>query len=264
MSSVQDQGQEYDDAMVAVLEQVWGEGYLSPGGPDEIRGIVDGVDLSRKTVLDIGCGTGGIGQFLAETYSLGKLVGVDVESGVIDKATDRAQQAGLDKQLTFICVEPGPLPFEEGAFDVVFSKDAMIHIAEKEALFTEVFRVLAPGGVVAACDWMSSTDGPFSEELKRYIELEDLGFGMASPARYRDAMASAGFKDIVMTDRNAWYKEVVARECEALEGPFYEKLAATVGRDYIDHSIDVWRALKLVVDRGELRPTHMRARKPAA
>jgi len=258
-----EQGQEYDDAMVSVLEQVWGEGYLSPGGPDEIREIVDGVELSGRTVLDIGCGTGGISQFLAETYSPDELVGIDVEAGLIDLATGRAKQLGLENQLKFICVEPGPLPFEDGSFDAVFSKDAMIHIADKEALFAEVFRVLAPGGVVAACDWMSSTDGLFSAELKRYIELEDLGFGMASPARYRDAMASAGFEDILMTDRNAWYKEIVPKECEALEGPLYEKLTATVGRDYIDHSIEVWRALKLVVDRGELRPTHMRARKPA-
>ncbi len=37
--------QDYDDAEVFVLEQVWGEGYLSPGGPDEVRRIVEGVDF---------------------------------------------------------------------------------------------------------------------------------------------------------------------------------------------------------------------------
>jgi hypothetical protein len=38
---------EYDDALVTVLEAVWGEGYLSPGGSDEIRMIVDGGRESR-------------------------------------------------------------------------------------------------------------------------------------------------------------------------------------------------------------------------
>ncbi len=258
-----EQSQEYDDAMVSLLEQVWGDGFLSPGGPDEIRMIVDSIELSGKTVLDIGCGTGGIGQFLAESFDPEQIVGVDVDPGLIERASSRAEQTKLGERLRFQCVVPGPLPFEDGSFDVVFSKDAMIHIGDKEALFEDIFRVLAPGGVIAACDWMSSTDGPFSAELKNYIELEDLGFGMASPARYRKAMAEAGFHDIQMTDRNAWYKPLVSKECEALSGPLYERLVETVGQEFVDHSIDVWRALKVVVDRGELRPNHMRARKPA-
>lgn len=259
-----EQGQEYDDAMVALLEQVWGDGFLSPGGPDEIKRIVKGVDFSNTKVLDIGCGTGGIGQFLTETFNPARLVGIDIDPGLVEHANSRASKAGLDGQLMFKCVEPGPLPFANDSFDVVFSKDAMIHIADKETLFKDIFRVLAPGGVVAACDWMSSNDGPFSPELKRYIELEDLGFGMGSPARYSNAMAEAGFADIRMTDRNTWYKGIVTKELDALSGPLYANLIERLGQDFVDHSIRVWQALKIVVDRGELRPTHMRAHKPTA
>jgi phosphoethanolamine N-methyltransferase len=258
-----EQLQEYDDDMVALLEAVWGEGYMSPGGPDEIKKIVDGVEFGGKTVLDIGCGTGGIAQFLVETFGPRQVVGIDVDPGLIETASLRARQAGLEEQLKFKCVEPGPLPFNEASFDVVFSKDAMIHIAEKETLFEDIFRVLAAGGIVSACDWMSSTDGPFSAEMEIYIELENLGFGIASPARYRKAMELAGFEDIELTDRNAWYKGVVTKEYEALSGPLHDQLVATVGQEFVDHSIEVWRALKVVVDRGELRPNHMRARKPS-
>ncbi len=45
---------------------------------------------------------------------------------------------------------------------MVFSKDAMVHIPDKEALFADIFRVLKPGGSVIAGDWMSSTEAPFS------------------------------------------------------------------------------------------------------
>ncbi len=259
----EEHGQEYDDDMVTLLEAVWGEGFLSPGGPDEIRKIVEGVDFSGKRVLDIGCGTGGIGLFITEQYAPASFTGVDVENGLIVRANADAEQRGLASKAKFICVEPGPLPFEDGSFDVVFSKDAMVHIADKESLFQDIFRVLSPGGIVAACDWMSSTDGPFSEELKAYIALEDLGFGMASPGRYETALAAAGFQNITMTDRNPWYKAQVAHEYEALSGSLYKDLVDQVGQEFVDHNVDIWRALKGVVDSGEMRPTHMRASKPA-
>ena len=257
-----DEIQEYDDAMIAVLEAVWGEGYMSPGGPDEIRRVVEGVELVGKSVLDIGCGTGGITRFLAQTFHPRQMTGVDVEQELVDIAQRSAAEAGLADQLTFLCVEPGPLPFDDDSFDVVFSKDSMIHIADKEALFADIYRVLRPGGRVAACDWMSGSEPPFSPEMDKYIALENLGFGMASAQRYRSAMQAAGFADINIVDRNAWYRQVVDEEYKALSGALHDALASKVGQDFLDHQIDVWQALKLVVDRGELRPTHMHAVKP--
>jgi SAM-dependent methyltransferase len=255
--------QEYDDALVALLELVWGEGYMSPGGPDEIRAIVEGVALAGKAVLDLGCGTGGITTFLAETYGPASIVGIDVDRGLIERAKKRAAEAGLGGSVTFRTVTPGPLPFAAGAFDLVFSKDAMVHIEDKEALFADIFRILRPGGSVAASDWMSGTDGPFSAAMAYYLDVEGLGFGMASPSRYRTAMAAAGFRDIRMIDRNTWYAPIAHREHDALAGPLYDKLVARVGKAFVDHEIEVWRAMTIVVDSGELRPGHLRARKPA-
>jgi phosphoethanolamine N-methyltransferase len=138
----------------------------------------------------------------------------------------------------------------------------MVHIADKEALFAEIFRVLRSGGIVAAGDWMSSTDGPFSAAMTDYLELEGLGFGIRSPARYYSAMVQAGFRDIRMIDRNEWYRQLAHREYDAVAGPLYDQLVARVGKAFLDHEIEVWRALTVVVDSGELRPGHLRARRP--
>ena len=50
----------YDDNFAAFLEEMWGEGYMSPGGPEEVARVLDGLDLNGKRVMDIGCGTGAI------------------------------------------------------------------------------------------------------------------------------------------------------------------------------------------------------------
>ena len=51
---------EYDEGMQALLQLVWGDGYLSPGGPEEVARVLEGVELTGRRVLDIGCGLGAI------------------------------------------------------------------------------------------------------------------------------------------------------------------------------------------------------------
>ena len=254
---------EYDDKAIRFLEALWGEGYLSPGGPEEVDRVIDGLSLREKTVLDIGCGAGGITLHLVDRHGAAHATGYDVEAPVIETARRRAEERGLADRTTFVQAPPGRLPFADASFDVVFSKDALLHVPDKDALFVDMYRVLAPGGVFAASNWMISHDGEPSPDMKTYIAAEGLSFSMASPQRYRLAMERAGFRDIAVRDRNPWYREVARGELERLKGPLYQPVSAAVGSDYVDKNIRTWEAMQKVLDSGEHRPTHLRGWKPA-
>ena len=254
---------EYDETAIRFLEALWGEGYLSPGGPDEVRRIVEGVEFSGRDVLDIGCGSGGITLFLAREYPLRQITGFDVEQPVIDAAARRAQDEGVGDRVDFVRGAPGILPFGDASFDIVFSKDAMVHVADKENLFADIFRILRPGGIFAASDWLTSHDGQPSPAMREYLAAEGLSFGMASARRYEQAMLAAGFADVKTSSRNAWYREVARGELARLKGPEYERIAAVVGKDYVDKNIRTWSTMQVVLESGEHCPTHLRARKPA-
>lgn len=253
---------EYDDTAIRFLEALWGEGYLSPGGPGEVDRIVEGLALAGKTLLDIGCGAGGATLHLAERHGLAHVTGFDVERPVVEVARLRAQAKGLCGSVTFVHGPPGPLPFADASFDVVFSKDALLHVPDKDALFAEIFRVLKPGGTFAASDWLIGHDGEPSPAMKAYVEAEGLSFAMASPARYMQAMRRAGFREVTARDRNGWYRDVARAELERLKGPLYEAVATAVGVAYVDKNIRTWQAMQTVLDSGEHRPTHLRAGKP--
>ena len=257
-----DAHEHYHAQLIGMLEHLWGDGWLSPGGPAEVERLLAGINIKGKSVLDIGCGAGGIDVLLAETYGAAYVTGMDVEDTVIANARERAHKAGVAERVGFLKVAPGPLPFPPQTFDIVFSKDSIVHVPDKHSLMREVFRVVKPGGWFVASDWLIGHDNEPSAEMKAYIASEGLDFGMASPARYRDAMQQAGFANIETTSRNAWYCETAKAEIAMLKGPLYEGAAAKLGKDFVDHNIAIWANMLPVLQSGEHCPTHLRAQRP--
>ena len=145
---------EYDDTAIRFLEALWGDGYLSPGGRRRSTGCVAGLSLDGQAVLDIGCGSGGMTLHLIEAHGAAHVTGFDVEASGHRRGAAAGSRKGCRTAPLRRRRQPGPLPFADAAFDVVFSKDALLHVPDKDALFAEIFRVLKPGGVFAASDWM--------------------------------------------------------------------------------------------------------------
>ena len=103
---------EYDDIHMRFLELLWGDGYLSPGGPAEVDRVLEHVPVAGKDMLDIGCGSGGITLHIARRFSPRSITGFDVEKPVIREATRRAAAGGLSDRVHFVQAPPGRLPFD--------------------------------------------------------------------------------------------------------------------------------------------------------
>jgi len=245
------------------LEVLWGEGFLSPGGAEEVREILKSIDLKGKSVLDIGCGTGGVEVVLAKVLCAGSVTGIDVEPQLIDCSQQRIEQHRLQDRVSLKLVKPGPFDFPDNHFDVVFSKDSMIHIADKNALFKEVLRVLKPGGQFAASDWLVGEDAESSTEWKTLQHVAHLNFEVATARICESSLTQAGFDEVRTRDRNDWYVPITQHELEQLEGPLREDILAIATEESYQNWLGVRRALRDATHAGALRPTHLFGTKPA-
>ena len=251
---------EYDDNMVTVLELIYGDGFIAPGGPEEIRHLVGNTDLKGKHVLDIGCGVGGVDVMLARDHGC-SIIGIDVEAPLIERGKKRVAGAGLEDSIYLRLVEPGPLPLDDVSVDVVFSKDVWIHIPDKPALLADVYRVLKPGGLLLAADWCCGPD-PYSPEMERFFELEGLTYHMATLNSYEEGLKANGFVDIETFDISDRFRVLSQNQYYQIIGPMKETMESLVGEKETARIKENWEQLLIVIDGGELRPGHMRARKP--
>ena len=253
---------QYPDDFVAGIEWMWGEGFLSPGGPEEVRALLDGVDLTGCRVLDVGSGLGAVDILLVAEHGAREVVGTEVEPQLIARAERAVARRGLSERIRFQRVSPGPMPFPDEAFDVVFSKDSMVHIPDKPALYAEVLRVLKPGGPFVASDWLYGGGPEPSAAMTDWLEIVHLDFALETPENTAAALRQAGFADVAVRDRNRWYLGEVQREIECVSGANFERAVEALGRETAEHRLRSSTLKKRVVERGELRPCHLIGRKP--
>ena len=131
----------------------WALGRLEPG----------------ERVLDLGSGAGTDSLIAAQMVGeRGRVTGIDMTPEMLAKAARAATEMGV-VNVEFVEAEAERLPFADGSFDVVISNGVIDLVPDKDAVFSEIFRVLAPGGRIQIAD--VTIQNPVSDEGRRNIDL---------------------------------------------------------------------------------------------
>jgi ubiquinone/menaquinone biosynthesis C-methylase UbiE len=166
---------------------------------------------SGLSVLDCGCGPGSITQGIVAAVHPGKVVGVDFGESQIERAKKDVAEHNI-KNVEFIAASCYSLPFEDAAFDCVFSHALLEHLSDSKKALMEFHRVLKPGGVIGICspDWggfiLSPPSTELSEAIEAYTKLQTKNGGDVFVGRkFGIYMASAGFVSVQMQARYECY-----------------------------------------------------------
>jgi len=140
---------------------------------ESFAGVANPFSLGRlnpgERVLDLGSGAGTDSLVAAQMVGPeGSVTGIDMTPEMLAKAATAAAQLGTTN-VEFVESEAEHLPFADGSFDVVISNGVIDLIPDKDAVFSELHRVLAPGGRLQIAD--VTIQQPVSEEGRRNIDL---------------------------------------------------------------------------------------------
>ncbi|MFI5557884.1 class I SAM-dependent methyltransferase [Amycolatopsis japonica] len=125
-----------------------------------------------EDVLDMGCGTGRFTVPLAESGA--NVTGLDLSAGMLAVARGKLEERGLRAELRE--GDMAALPFPDGSFDTVSSMLALMHIpiADRQAVFREVSRVLKPGGRMVLCVKNTVFERMFTGDRFASVDITDV------------------------------------------------------------------------------------------
>jgi arsenite methyltransferase len=183
----------YPDELLAAVPGDVASFSLGCGDPISLAALQPG-----QSVLDLGSG-GGLDCFLAakKVGESGYVIGVDMTPEMLAKARASAERMGV-KNVEFRHGFLENLPVDDNSIDVTISNCVINLSPDKAKVFSEVFRVLRPGGKLAVSDIV--TDGPLPEAIKQSLSMwAGCVAGAVDASDYVAMMEATGFTDISIT-----------------------------------------------------------------
>jgi len=142
------------------------------------------------TLLDVGCGVGGPARMAAVRHGC-RVTGIDLSPDFVELARSLTERLGLTSQVTHDVGSATELPYADGTFARAMLNHVGMNIADKAGVFTEVRRVLEPGGLFAVYEQMRTGDGELVYPLP-WADAEASSF-VDTRVGYAELLGDAGF-----------------------------------------------------------------------
>jgi SAM-dependent methyltransferase len=169
-----------------------------------------------ERVLDVGSGLGGPSRYLAWHYGC-RVSGVDLTAEFVRVAEMLTRLTGLVDKADYRQGNALDLPFEDESFDVVWSQNAAMNIADRDRLYAGMRRVLKPGGKLALQE-VAAGPGGLPHFPVPWARDPRISF-LFTPQATREKLEAAGFKVLIWQDTSEPSLAAARRRAQAAEAP---------------------------------------------
>ncbi|KAK8724423.1 hypothetical protein OTU49_011066 [Cherax quadricarinatus] len=197
------------------MDRIYGYNWYSTGGEHTTRDFCARLGLlPGQKVLDVGCGTGGSATFMARHYGV-HVHGVDLSTNMIHVAIERLGrlEAQVIKRIQFEVSDILEAEREKDSYDLIYSRDCILYITDKQQVFRKLYDWLRPGGTLFVTDFCRTNSHPpnsflhYASNVKYYC--------LETAASYVEAMTEAGFEDVKAEDLQQEFIKILESELKA-------------------------------------------------
>jgi len=171
---------------------------LGCGTPTQYANLKPG-----ETVLDLGSGAG-IDVFLAaqQVGESGRVIGIDMTPEMLQRARENAAKHGIEN-VEFRQGDIEAMPVDDASVDVVISNCVINLVPDKRSVYSEMHRVLRPGGRFIVSDMV--TYGTMPEAVKKDLELwAGCVAGALDRQEYLSIIAEKGFERVSVKSESTY------------------------------------------------------------
>jgi phosphoethanolamine N-methyltransferase len=214
-------------------ERIFGTNFVSTGGLDTTEEFVKMLNLQPgEHILDVGAGIGGGDFYMAQTYNV-FVTGIDLSSNMISIALEKANTFN-DPRVQFEVCDATKRNFDANTFDVVYSRDTILHIDDKRSLFASFLKWLKPGGRLLISDYCC-TSGEWSERYKKYVAQR--GYNLLSVDGYGKVLEDVGFTKVRAEDKTDLFVCMLKKELQRIDDirdEFIKEFSETDHKELVD------------------------------
>lgn len=244
----EEEASRYSRRSILRSERMYGEGFQSPGGLDAVKEFCRRLRMRQgMKILEVGSGLGGSAFYLAETFGA-DVLGLDASAEMVALSTERKEEKGVSN-VSFRHGDIRTSDLEMGTFDLVWTRDCILYVPDKELAWSNVRAALRPGGQLFVTDFCRG-GGPLSDEFETYVE--ECQYYLLALDEYARTLEAVGFGEVRMEDITTAFVGGQRQERQRLVDDPEAFLREFDESDY-DYLINRWDKKIRFCERGNLK-----------
>ena len=247
----------WETARLRLVQEVWGEGFSSPGGVDHILNMSKYFGLDPAlSVLDLGAGLGGAARIMCERFGVWVTV-LEADKDLVEAAMALSVKAGMGKKVSIQHFDPESFEFKAKSVDCVFSKEFLFSVKNKKEFLESIEILLKGKGQLLFTDYGYSERHVHSPDVDNWIENEPTGAHPWSIEDYQEVFADLHLEIRVTEDITESFQRMVTQDWAG-----YISEARKAGIDHetapaLVDEVEIWTRRMQAIDSGGIKVCRM-------